>query len=275
MEMCKCFSHSEWTAVGDRKVFRHDVVSAQLPSSNLEKQCESDCTSSLGILYAKIEAKLKETKQNQLQVKQSKNTNIQGNGFKFIFWRLLHTPFVGPSPHRTTGVFHPPTMSFQLRAGTQWLRIYHFQRRKLTGYAEMWVCICCASTSQQCSTAAFLTCKMLALFLKLRVSIFLQTFVLRHSLLDRKELLWNQRLARMWDALPICSALPFLSVCVREDVQDLPLQVLHLLYICCVLQFHFQEVPSAEFTLQVLYGANTPANRRDASRHTQVQTEEK
>lgn len=47
--------------MGDRKILRQDVVSAQLPSSSLEKQCESDCTSSLGILYAKIEAKLKET----------------------------------------------------------------------------------------------------------------------------------------------------------------------------------------------------------------------
>lgn len=42
------------------------VASAQLPSSSLEKQCESDCTSSLGILYAKIEAKLKQTKQNKI-----------------------------------------------------------------------------------------------------------------------------------------------------------------------------------------------------------------
>lgn len=39
-----------------------------LPSSSLEKECESDCTSSFGILNAKMEEKLKNKTQNELSL---------------------------------------------------------------------------------------------------------------------------------------------------------------------------------------------------------------
>jgi len=58
----------------------------------LEKECESDCTSSFGILYAKIEAKLEQRKKAKLasgKINRSKNVPIQVNGFELIFRRLL------------------------------------------------------------------------------------------------------------------------------------------------------------------------------------------
>lgn len=60
----------------------------------------------------------------------------------------------------------------------------------------------------------------------------------------------------------MCQTSPFLAVGVGEDVQNLALQILHLLHVCCFPQFHFQEVSSAKLALQVLDSPYTPTNYR-------------